>query len=1176
LKAGEILFRSEAEERDFYVVVEGTVNVFVKGPEASSPDALLPDDNESLFLENDSEDELDGMETTEAETDYNDKSKQSSRETRKKSRYWPGHHLLNEVKPGGTISSLFAILSVFTDDVAEPKTPMQRAKEARMETSLGLGVPPDHHDLKEAVNGGVAEKSVDGDTSLIMEGVSEVRVPDMNATNSDFTDGADSVPVTDISHSELTDSTSAAPGGSQTPKKPKMHPVFPSMSASNFAESPTLSASASATTNPLPSSLPLPPNPLLNTLKSASKINTHIVARAATDATLAVIPAEAFRKLTEKFPNAAAHIVQVILTRFQRVTFMTLHRYLGLSKELLKIEKRVNEFAGYGLPLDFFSPGALEKLKGRQQQGGGDGGTDSESQRGGDINYDSAAESGTDSGAPSTMPTRNRGTNSTYNGAPSSSMSNIRKRVIGSRAKLGGGLRKGDSYEADLDDSEKESGAGFPPMNPYASVSSSYQFPAPTSTHLGNSRNPMSSSTSRLSNFQTYQPSVPGLMRNSMGPGHAGASPLSAGPQGKFGISLESLEGEEDAQLKESVFDCISAIIGMVPTASQQLLNQTHPNRKDSNASTSMPSSAQFRASSRTSMSDILFTSAQARQRATFTAGDHLSSRRSSIDSQTGLDDHFDVLSVSSVGGYSASGSEADRTSTSLHFSAHQNHQGGSFSQYSQGQNHGGPGSEIRIVSLRRGEVLVKEGERPSGLWFCVDGVLEASILESSEPFVGPGDLGAALGGSAGRGGSSGGGSKKKGKAGVKKNLFLIKPGGLAGYLAVMTGHPSFVTIRAKTDCHLGFLPKHYLDRYIEKYPNVLLTLAKRLITQLSPLVLHIDVALEWGTVNSGQVLCRQGEASDSIYIVLNGRLRSIAERLVEDGEAVDVEQGLKEDIDGSTAGGINGANLSPKRSSNNVAGSKYKRYPTDTSPSRSPSGIFSSHQKAQRSYEILGEYGKGDSVGELEVLTDTARPATVHAIRDTEIAVMPKTLFNALAIRHPEITFQISRIIAARARGLHSGAYNNSAGVGRKGGVPVSLGSLGGASFASWNMSTLTSSGGLEANSANNVNLKTVAIIPVNSAVPIADFAERLKAAVDLLGDSVVLLNTANVMSKLGKHAFSRLGRLKLVSWLAEQEDTYRLVLYVADSGIGSPWTQRCVRQVRENGLQVSCVSGI
>jgi lysophospholipid hydrolase len=33
-------------------------------------------------------------------------------------------------------------------------------------------------------------------------------------------------------------------------------------------------------------------------------------------------------------------------------------------------------------------------------------------------------------------------------------------------------------------------------------------------------------------------------------------------------------------------------------------------------------------------------------------------------------------------------------------------------------------------------------------------------------------------------------------------------------------------------------------------------------------------------------------------------------------------------------------------------------------------------------------------------------------------------------------------------------------------------------------------------------------------------------------------------------------------MSWLAEQEETHSLVLYVADGGVNSPWTQRCVRQ--------------
>lgn len=47
------------------------------------------------------------------------------------------------------------------------------------------------------------------------------------------------------------------------------------------------------------------------------------IARATVDSTLAMIPAEAFRKLTRKYPKATGSIVQVVLERFSRVTFMT-------------------------------------------------------------------------------------------------------------------------------------------------------------------------------------------------------------------------------------------------------------------------------------------------------------------------------------------------------------------------------------------------------------------------------------------------------------------------------------------------------------------------------------------------------------------------------------------------------------------------------------------------------------------------------------------------------------------------------------------------------------------------------------------------------------------------------------------------------------------------------------
>lgn len=46
----------------------------------------------------------------------------------------------------------------------------------------------------------------------------------------------------------------------------------------------------------------------------------------------------------------------------------------------------------------------------------------------------------------------------------------------------------------------------------------------------------------------------------------------------------------------------------------------------------------------------------------------------------------------------------------------------------------------------------------------------------------------------------------------------------------------SYVDIRAKTDTYVGFLSSHALERLLEKRPIVLLTLAKRLISMLSPL----------------------------------------------------------------------------------------------------------------------------------------------------------------------------------------------------------------------------------------------------------------------------------------------------------------------------------------------------
>jgi lysophospholipid hydrolase len=384
---------------------------------------------------------------------------------------------------------------------------------------------------------------------------------------------------------------------------------------------------------------------------------------------------------------------------------------------------------------------------------------------------------------------------------------------------------------------------------------------------------------------------------------------------------------------------------------------------------------------------------------------------------------------------------------------------------------------EVEIVYFPKGSVLVEQGERNPGLYYVIDGFLDVTVPVNDKPdttvlgkshnptasskhledTLAP--LSRTRTGSSRTSGSvigSNGTEAKKRKPAGRKSLALIKPGGIAGYIGTISSYRSFIDVVAKTDVYVGFLPRSSLERIVEKYPVVLLTMAKRLTSLLPRLILHIDFALEWVQVNAGQVIYHQGDDSDAIYIVLNGRLRLVL--------------------------------------NNEEAGMK-----------------------------VVGEYGQGESVGELEVMTESARPATLHAIRDTELAKFPKTLFNSLAQEHPGLTIKISKIIASRMRALVedpvfvqgkekiTGATNNKV--------------------------------------SSTINLRTVAILPVTAGVPVVEFGSRLMNALTQIGatNGVTSLNQAAILNHLGRHAFSRMGKLKLSQYLADLEEKYGLVLYVA-----------------------------
>ena len=55
--------------------------------------------------------------------------------------------------------------------------------------------------------------------------------------------------------------------------------------------------------------------------------------------------------------------------------------------------------------------------------------------------------------------------------------------------------------------------------------------------------------------------------------------------------------------------------------------------------------------------------------------------------------------------------------------------------------------------------------------------------------------------------------------------------------------------------------------------------------------------------------------------------------------------------------------------------------------------------------------------------------------------------------------------------------------------------------------------------------------------------------------------LNSEIVQNKLGNAAFDSINEYRLSSWLGQQEDIHRMVLYQCDL-LMTPWTQRCIRQ--------------
>lgn len=898
LIAGETL--NLEEEKGFCLVVDGLVEIFVKSSRHDRRPA-----------------------TTTHGTPLSDT------ESSDDEHFEPGqqrYQLLTEVRNGAPMSSLFSIMSLFTEDVQ-----LRHTEEDGSEPGSGIA----------STNNARYPLSAD---------FRKVHGMQVSFPNTPHLDG----------------------------------------SATNHGSTETDPATARSTNSALPTIPPMDLDPSLHSRpqrpepkrRSTNSVHPDIIARATVDTTIAIIPASAFRRLIRIYPKATAHIVHVILSRFQRVTLATAFSYLGLTGEVMQTERNMVKYTMCQLPNELRGD-ALDRLKEKFQR---------ERERAGEEDV------GKGIALHNAHASRRRRSNTT--------------------------LRKEAALQA------------FSRQRPTSVVASTIA-PPRERTSIGTP-----SPGDLLANIQLSRagghPSTTSVTPNDYSSQVSldrpdGVSPLAQRAFNPFAtqrnphISLDKREMlDEDNIFRESILECMFKAIGLASNGS----------------ATREPESMQG--------SPKLFTFDQRRQKAVF--GNNAFGFMDALDGSV----EGDTESMTSSG-------LTMHPTTNVHLLAQDMR------------------DEVEIVFFPKGSVLVEQGERNPGLYYVMDGFLDicmtveessADLLHSSNrtsftAMESADSLADASHPASSQhfppSGLDGDTTGERGKRLRRQSVALIKPGGLAGYVGTISSYRSFIDVVAKTDVYLGFLPRASIERIVDRYPIVLLTMAKRLTHLLPRLILHIDFALEWLQVNASQVIFHNRDESEAIYIVLNGRLRLVEDR---------------------TDGGVN----------------------------------------------VKAEYGQGESVGELEVLTESARSGTLHAIRDTELVKFPRTLFNSLAQEHPNITIKISKIIASRMRTL----INDPSGTVSKDGT--------------WRTSINKSS--------STLNLRTVAVLPVTAGVPVVEFGNRLMNALAQVGtpNGATSLNQSAILNHLGKHAFNKMGKLKLSQYLADLEEKYGLVIYVAGKHFATP----------------------
>lgn len=164
----------------------------------------------------------------------------------------------------------------------------------------------------------------------------------------------------------------------------------------------------------------------------------------------------------------------------------------------------------------------------------------------------------------------------------------------------------------------------------------------------------------------------------------------------------------------------------------------------------------------------------------------------------------------------------------------------------------------------------------------------------------------------------------------------------------------------------------------------------------------------------------------------------------------------------------------------------------------------------------LLSHAGRGESVGEVAVLTGNPRSATVRALRDSVIARLDRAGLAQLLEEHPRIALAFTRRLAGWISPVPK--------------VETSRSCI------------------------------AVAVVAAQEGIPLADLTRRLAEALSALGPTLHL-TSGEIEGRFGPGSVSDAGNAEMAAWIDGQEASHSFLVYEGDPG-PTAWTRRSLRQ--------------